>query len=161
MLTSGELGLASWRDGGLTVHDLKDPAQPEAAIAYQLVAAVPGRHAYLATRSNGRKLAVVADEANAEKVREGPLHHLRARHARAAESGADRHAAPRRATRDWCAAPGTFGPHNLHENRPNSYQSEDLIFATYNNAGVRIFRHQGPVRTEGSGLLDSRRHRGR
>jgi hypothetical protein len=35
--------------------------------------------------------------------------------------------------------PGTFGPHNLHENRPGSLQSEDMIFATYNNAGVRIF----------------------
>ena len=41
--------------------------------------------------------------------------------------------------RDYCAAPGTFGPHNLHENRPGSMQSEDTIFATYNNAGVRVF----------------------
>ena len=41
--------------------------------------------------------------------------------------------------RDWCAMPGTFGPHNLHENRPNSFQSEETIFTTWNNAGVRIF----------------------
>ena len=27
----------------------------------------------------------------------------------------------------------------MHENRPGSYQSEELIFVTYNNAGVRIF----------------------
>jgi hypothetical protein len=32
-----------------------------------------------------------------------------------------------------------FGPHNLHENRPGSFQSEQLIFATYQNAGVRVF----------------------
>ncbi|MET3280075.1 hypothetical protein ABIF43_005564 [Bradyrhizobium japonicum] len=30
-------------------------------------------------------------------------------------------------------------PHNLHENRPGSFQSEETIFATYNNAGVRVF----------------------
>src|SRR5205823_10079095 len=40
--------------------------------------------------------------------------------------------------RDFCAN-GVFGPHNLHENRPGSFQSEETIFATYNNAGVRVF----------------------
>ena len=40
--------------------------------------------------------------------------------------------------RDFCAL-GTFGPHNLHENRPGSFQSEETIFATYNVAGVRVF----------------------
>ncbi len=40
--------------------------------------------------------------------------------------------------RDFCAL-GTFGPHNLHENRPGSFRSEQTIFATYNNAGVRVF----------------------
>jgi hypothetical protein len=40
--------------------------------------------------------------------------------------------------RNFCAR-GTFGPHNLHENRPGSFQSEETIFATYNNAGVRVF----------------------
>jgi hypothetical protein len=40
--------------------------------------------------------------------------------------------------RDFCG-PGTFGPHNLHENRPGSFQSEETLFATYNVAGVRVF----------------------
>src|SRR5205814_8978777 len=40
--------------------------------------------------------------------------------------------------RDYCSL-GTFGPHNLHENRPGSMQSEEIIFATYDNAGVRVF----------------------
>ena len=31
------------------------------------------------------------------------------------------------------------GPHNLHENRPGSFQSENTIFATWGNAGVRVF----------------------
>ena len=34
---------------------------------------------------------------------------------------------------------GHFGPHNIHENRPGSFVSSELIFATYQNAGVRVF----------------------
>jgi len=40
--------------------------------------------------------------------------------------------------RDFCHS-GNFGPHNLHENRPGTFQSEETIFATYHNAGVRVF----------------------
>ncbi len=40
--------------------------------------------------------------------------------------------------RDYCGL-GTFGPHNVPENRPGSFRSEETIFATYNNAGVRVF----------------------
>jgi hypothetical protein len=35
--------------------------------------------------------------------------------------------------------PGTYGPHNLHENRPGSFVSEETIFATYSNAGLRVW----------------------
>ena len=31
------------------------------------------------------------------------------------------------------------GPHNVYENRPEGFQSEDFIFATMQNAGVRIY----------------------
>jgi hypothetical protein len=39
---------------------------------------------------------------------------------------------------DYCERPLRFGPHNVHENRPGSFHSETLIFATYYNAGLRI-----------------------
>ena len=32
-----------------------------------------------------------------------------------------------------------FGPHNLHENRPGSYQSETVVYATYFSAGLRVY----------------------
>ncbi|MBL9056862.1 MAG: hypothetical protein JNJ84_11370, partial [Rhodobacteraceae bacterium] len=38
---------------------------------------------------------------------------------------------------DYIAKGGHFGPHNLHENRPGSFVSDRLIFATWQNAGVR------------------------
>jgi hypothetical protein len=35
--------------------------------------------------------------------------------------------------------PQRFGPHCFHENRAGSYQSNRLVFATYFNAGVRVY----------------------
>ena len=46
---------------------------------------------------------------------------------------------PQPAEADYCAKGGNFGPHNLHENRPGAFQSSQLIFATYYNAGVRAY----------------------
>lgn len=33
---------------------------------------------------------------------------------------------------------GRFGPHNVHENRPGNHRSEELIFVTSVNAGLRV-----------------------
>ena len=46
---------------------------------------------------------------------------------------------PTPAEADYAAKGGHFGPHNLHENRPGSFVSSELIFTTYQNAGVRVF----------------------
>jgi len=40
---------------------------------------------------------------------------------------------------DYKSKGGHFGPHNIHENRPGSFVSSKFIFATYQNAGIRIF----------------------
>ena len=46
---------------------------------------------------------------------------------------------PTPAEADYCAKGGHFGPHNIHENRPDGFVSSETIFATYQNAGVRVF----------------------
>jgi hypothetical protein len=40
--------------------------------------------------------------------------------------------------------PGRSGPHNLHENRPGTYKGEDLIFATFYNAGLQVLDISNP-----------------
>lgn len=40
---------------------------------------------------------------------------------------------------DFCERGHRFGAHNLHENLPGSYQSVDLVFVTYFNAGLRVY----------------------
>ncbi len=43
------------------------------------------------------------------------------------------------------AQPLRFGPHAFHENRRGSYRSERLVFATYFNAGVRVYDLADPT----------------
>jgi hypothetical protein len=45
---------------------------------------------------------------------------------------------------DYKGKGGHFGPHNLHENRPGSFVSSELIFTTWQNAGVRVFEISDP-----------------
>ncbi len=137
LLPMGNLGLGAWRDGGLTVHDLSDPTKPKLLSHINWSPPFPGgTHTPLGLP--GRKLAVVADEANAQKCAKG-LFHTFVLDMRAPDKPVPIATLPTPRDRDYCASPGTFGPHNLHENRWDSMQSEDIIYATYNNAGVRIF----------------------
>jgi len=42
-------------------------------------------------------------------------------------------------TGDFCERGLRFGPHNLHENRPGTFVSEEIVFVTYFNAGLRVY----------------------
>jgi hypothetical protein len=42
--------------------------------------------------------------------------------------------------------PRSFGPHNVHENRPGSFQSETVSYSTWNNAGLRVHDLSDPDR---------------
>jgi hypothetical protein len=136
MITSGNRGYGAWRDGGLTVHDLSDPAQPKLLSHTNWSPPFPGG-THTALPLPGRRLLVVADEANAEQCAKGTFYTWMV-DVRAPERPVTIATLPTPQDRDYCSI-GTFGPHNLHENRPGSLVSEQTIFATYNNAGVRVF----------------------
>jgi hypothetical protein len=136
MITAGGRGYGAWRDGGFTIHDISNPAEPKLLSHINWSPPFPGgTHTPLPLP--GRNLAVVADEANAERCAKG-IFHTFVVDVRAPENPVPISTLPTPQDRDFCAQ-GTFGPHNLHENRPGSFQSEEIIFATYNNAGVRVF----------------------
>jgi hypothetical protein len=141
MLTAGTRGYGAWRDGGLTVHDLSDPANPKLVSHVNWSPPFPGG-THTALPLPGRNLVVVADEANAEKCAKGTFHTWLV-DVRAPDNPVTIATLPTPQDRDYCSI-GTFGPHNLHENRPGSFRSEDTIFATYNNAGVRVFDIRNP-----------------
>jgi hypothetical protein len=136
MITAGDRGYGAWRDGGLTVHDISDRTNPRLLSRLNWSPPFPGgTHTPLPLPR--RNLVAVADEANAERCAKGTFYTWLV-DVRAPEQPVTIATLPTPKDRDYCAA-GTFGPHNLHENRPGSFQSEERLFATYNNAGVRVF----------------------
>ncbi len=66
---------------------------------------------------------------------------------------------PEPADRDYVAVGGHFGPHNIYENRASGFVSEELIFATYQNAGRARLRHPRQVPAGGSRQPACRRRR--
>jgi hypothetical protein len=136
MITAGDRGYAAWRDGGFTIHDIGDPARPKLLSHLNWSPPFPGgTHTPLPLA--GRGLAIVADEANAERCAKGTFHTFVV-DVSVPENPVSIARFPTPTDRDYCAQ-GVFGPHNLHENRPGSWRSEKIIFATWNNAGVRVF----------------------
>jgi hypothetical protein len=136
MITAGNRGYGAWRDGGLTVHDISNPSKPKMLSHINWSPPFPGgTHTALPLPS--RNLVVVADEANAEMCAKGTFYTFVV-DVRAPENPVPIATMPTPKDRNFCAL-GTFGPHNLHENRPAGFRSEETIFATYNNAGVRVF----------------------
>src|SRR6188768_1330409 len=136
MIVAGNFGYGAWRDAGFTIHDLSDPARPKLLAHLNWSPPFPGgTHTPLPLP--GRQLVVVADEANAERCAKGTFHTF-ILDVRAPENPVPISTLPTPKERNFCGN-GVFGPHNLHENRPGSFRSETTIFATYNNAGVRVF----------------------
>jgi len=136
MITAGDRGYAAWRDGGFTIHDISDPTAPKLLSHINWSPPFPGgTHTPLPLP--GRGLAVVADESNADNCAKG-IFHTFVLDVRAPENPVTISTLPTPTDRDYCKL-GNFGPHNLHENRPGAFQSEDVIFATYHNAGLRVF----------------------
>jgi hypothetical protein len=137
MITAGGWGYAAWRDGGLTVMDIGDPAAPKlCAHRNWCPPYAGGTHTPLPLP--GRGLAVVADEATSNRCARG-LAYSWVLDVRTPENPVSIATLPTPQEEDFCNKGGKFGPHNLHENRPESFRSEELIFATYHNAGVRVF----------------------
>src|SRR5690349_23495466 len=137
MITAGDRGYAAWRDGGFTIHDVSDAHNPKLLSHINWSPPYPGgTHTPLPLP--GRKLAIVADESNADYCAKG-LFYTWVIDGRADENPVPIATMPTPTDRsDYCRL-GNFGPHNLHENRPEAFRSEDMIFATYHDAGVHVF----------------------
>ena len=135
-LIDGNIAYAAWRDAGLVVIDVADAARPK-ILKHQLPQpGGAGTHSPLPLPD--RKVLVLADEPTFANCKEGHRHVWTYDIRQPADPKVlARFPEPEEA--DYCAKGGFFGPHNLHENRPGAFQSSKIIFATYYNAGVRVF----------------------
>ncbi len=127
----------AWRDGGLSVMDVADPTKPR-MLAYRNFDPPFGGGTHSPLPLPGRNLLVLGDEPTFLDCSEG-IRYIWMFDIREPGNPVSIATFPQPAEADYCAKGGAFGPHNLHENRPGSFQSEEIIFATYYNAGVRVY----------------------
>ncbi len=137
---------ASWRDGGLTILDVSDRTAPR-LVAARNWSDPFGGGTHTALPLPGRDLLLVADEGVADNAADG-IKHTWVFDIRNPANPVSIATFPQPAEDDFVAKGGHFGPHNLHENRPGSFRSEELVFATYQNAGLRAFDLRDPFRPE-------------
>ncbi len=141
-LVAGSLAYGAWRDGGLTVLDVADPTRPKLLCHRNLDPPFGGgTHSPLPLPD--RNLLVLADEANFADCSQG-FRHTWIFDVRAPGNPVSFATMPVPSDADYCKKGGNFGPHNLWENRPGAFQSSRYIFATYHNAGVRVFDIENP-----------------
>lgn len=141
-IVHGDTAYAAWRDAGMVVLDVADRAKPK--LIFHKDGVPPfggGTHNCLPLPD--RQLLVVLDEAVLDHQEDG-VKHIWTMDNRDASDPKIIGSFPQPAEADYKAKGGHFGPHNLHENRPGTFISSELIFTTYQNAGIRVFSISDP-----------------
>jgi hypothetical protein len=143
VLVQGDRAYGGYFDKGVVVYAV---AQDGSLELISSLAWPEGGHAHTHTALplGDRKLLAVTDEAIEPDCQGAPKNvHL-------IDISDERR--PREVSRfpvpqgDYCARGLRFGPHNLHENRPGTFQSDRIVFVTYFNAGLRVYDTRDPAR---------------
>jgi len=136
-IVHGDTAYAAWRDAGMLVLDVADRSRPKLVVQKNWSPPFGGgTHNCLPLPD--RKLLVVLDEAVLDQQEDG-LKLIWVFDDRERANPISISTFPTPSEVDYKAKGGHFGPHNIHENRPGSFVSSQLIFATYQNAGIRVF----------------------
>jgi hypothetical protein len=143
-VVAGDIAYAAWRDAGMVLIDVSDRGNPK-QIVHKNWSPPFGGGTHNCLPLPDRELLVVLDEAVLDNIADG-LKFVWVMDARELANPISIATFPTPAEADYPQKGGHFGPHNLHENRPGSFISSDLIFATYQNAGVRVFDISDPYR---------------
>jgi hypothetical protein len=136
-IVHGDTAYGAWRDAGLVMIDVADRTAPKLIIHRNWCPPFGGGTHNCLPLPN-RDLLVVLDEAVLDHQEDG-LKLIWMFDIRDPTNPVGIATFPTPADCDYVAKGGHFGPHNIHENRPGSFVSSELIFATYQNAGVRVF----------------------
>lgn len=149
-IVHGDTAYASWRDGGLTLLDLKNRESPQLISHLGVPPLGGGTHTALPLPD--RNLLVVLDEAVLDFQEDG-IKTVWTLDVTNPATPKILGAFPQPQEADYKPKGGHLGPHNLHENRPGSWQSSRTIFATWQSAGVRAFDISNPEAPIETGAL--------
>lgn len=150
IIPHGNRAYVSMVDAGMAILDISDIASPK--LVSRLDWSPPyGGYTHTTLPLPGRGLVVATDESIKDNCQEGDKRvwvvDIREERNPVTVSSFP---VPQG---DFCKRGLRFGPHNVHENRPGSFQSEKLFFVTYYNAGLRIVDLRNPYRPEEVGYF--------
>jgi len=147
----GDTAYAAWRDAGMVALDVADRAKPS-LIVHRNWSPPFGGGTHNCLPLPDRNLLIVLDEAVLDHQEDG-LKVIWVFDNRVPQNPVSIATFPTPAEADYRAKGGHFGPHNIHENRPGTFVSSRLIFATYQNAGIRVFDISDPFIPKEVGAL--------
>ncbi|MBV9347015.1 MAG: hypothetical protein JO245_03480 [Pseudolabrys sp.] len=132
----GDTVYAAWRDAGMVVIDIVDRENPK-LISHRDGAPPFGGGTHNCLPLPDRNLLVVLDEAVLDHQEDG-VKNIWVFDNRDTAKPEIISSFPQPKDANYKNKGGHFGPHNLHENRPGSFVSSELIFSTWQNAGIRV-----------------------
>lgn len=145
-IIKGDLACGAWRDGGVTTIDISDRYHPK-LLAHRNFAPpfAGGTHNTLPLLD--RNLLIVVEEAVFDSCEDG----IKRNWVFDIQNPANPisiSTLPIPDEIDYAKKGGQFGPHNIHENRAESFQSSEILFVTYQNAGLRVYDIRDPFRPQ-------------
>jgi hypothetical protein len=150
IIPEGNRAYVAMVDAGMAILDISDIAHPKTLSRIDWSPPFGG-YAHTTMPLPGRKLVVAVDESVKYDCQEGEkrvwLIDIREERNPVIVSTCP---VPEG---DFCKRGLRFGPHNVHEHRPGAFHSENLIFVTYYNAGLRVFDIRNQYRPEEVGFF--------
>lgn len=147
----GDTAYGAWRDAGLVVMDVADRTNPS-LIAHKNWSPPFGGGTHNCLPLPSRDLLVVLDEAVLDNCADG-IKHIWMFDIREPSNPISISTFPVPSEAGYASKGAHFGPHNLYENRPDGLVSDQLIFSTYQNAGIRVTDISDPYRPVEVGAL--------
>ncbi len=147
VIVKGDRAYGGYFDAGVVVYRVGPDGSLELLSSLSWAADAGGHpHTHTALPLGGRGLLVVTDEA-IEPGCEGARKDVHV-----VDISDERH--PREVSRfpvpqgDYCTRGLRFGPHNVHENRPGTFQSDRIVYVTYFNGGLRVYDTVDPLHVQ-------------
>jgi hypothetical protein len=145
-IVHGDTAYGAWRDAGLVMMDVSDRTTPS-LITHQNWSPPYGGGTHNCLPLPDRDLLVVADEAVLDNCEDGTKY-IWMFDIREPSNPVSISTFPTPDEADYKNKGAHFGPHNIHENRPDAMVSSDTIYSTYQNAGIRVTDIRNAYRPE-------------